>query len=95
MAGYVIGQIEITDPEKYQEYIKLAPKTVAKYGGEYLVRGGSFEVLEGNWPDKRTVVLRFDSVEQAKAWYHSAEYKDPKTIRHNASNGTLIIVDGI
>ena len=95
MTGYVIGQIEITDLEKYQDYIKLAPKTVAKYGGEYLVRGGSFETLEGNWPDKRTVVLRFDNVEQAKAWYHSEEYKDPKAIRHSASNGTLIIVDGV
>ena len=95
MAGYIIGQIEITDPEKYQEYIKLAPKTVAKYGGEYLVRGGSFEVLEGNWPDKRTVVLRFDSVEQAKAWYHSEEYKDPKALRHTVSNGTLVIMDGV
>ena len=95
MAGYVIGQVEITDSEHYQEYIKQVPQTVAQYGGEYLVRGGAYEVLEGQWPERRNVVLKFASVEQAKAWYHSAEYAGPKAIRHAASKGALIVVEGV
>ncbi|MEM7251716.1 MAG: DUF1330 domain-containing protein [Pseudomonadota bacterium] len=95
MAGFVIGQVNITDAESYQEYIKLAPATVAKYGGEYLARGGELEPLEGDWPDSRTVILRFPSVADAKAWYHSDEYEGPKAIRHAAATSTLVIVEGV
>ena len=74
--GYIIGQVEVKDPEAYREYIAQAPATIAQYGGEYLVRGGDFEVLEGEWARERTVVLRFPSVEDAKRWYASPEYEE-------------------
>ena len=70
------------------------PETVAAYGGKYLVRGVSGEVLEGLWQPKRLVVLEFESMERAKAWYDSPEYADLKKIRQNASIGNLIFADG-
>ncbi|MBM3488944.1 MAG: DUF1330 domain-containing protein [Alphaproteobacteria bacterium] len=94
-AAYLIGQIEVTDPAKYEAYRKQVPATIAKFGGEYLVRGGALLKLEGQDPPGRTVVLRFPSLEQAKAWYHSQDYAGPKQIRQSASIGNVILVEGV
>ena len=69
MAGYIVGNIEITDPETYEEYRKLVPPLVEKFGGKYLVRGGPAEQMEGNNPPKRVVVLEFPSLDAAKQFY--------------------------
>ncbi len=66
-----------------------------QYGGEFLVRGGDMAVLEGDWPWPRVVVLKFPSMEQAKAWHASAEYQGPKALRQSASKGNMIVVDGV
>ncbi len=92
--GYIIGQVEVQDPEAYREYIARAPATIARYGGEYLVRGGEFEVLEGEWPRERTVVLRFPSVEDAKRWYASPEYEEPKALRNRVALTNMVVIEG-
>ena len=92
--AYLVGDIEVTDPEKYSTYASGVPETVAAYGGKYLVRGVSGEVLEGMWHPTRLVVLEFESMERAKAWYDSPEYADLKKIRQSASIGNLIFADG-
>ncbi len=95
MSAYVIVQIEVTDPETFEAYRAQVPPTLETYGGEYVVRGGEQEVLEGDWPYPRTVVLKFPSVEQAKAWHASAEYEGPKALRLSATKGNMLVVDGL
>jgi len=95
MAAYVIVNIEITDPVRYAEYAKVAAATVAQYGGEYLARGGRAERLEGEWEPKRFVVLRFDSLERARAWWSSTEYAGPKAVRQSAAKTNMIVVEGV
>ncbi len=58
MAAYLIADVEITDQAGFEEYRKVVPRTIEKYGGRFLVRGGKFEVLEGEWSPKRVVVLQ-------------------------------------
>ncbi len=94
MAGYLIVQNEVSDAEAYEAYKAEAAPTVAAYGGEYVVRGGEFEVLEGAWSMPRTVIIRFPSVERARAWYNSPEYAAPKAVRQSASSGNMIIIEG-
>jgi uncharacterized protein (DUF1330 family) len=94
MAAYVIVDIDVHDSPGLEEYRRLVPGTVTKYGGRFAVRGGPFEVLEGSWKPKRIVVLEFPSVEQAKRWYDSEEYRPLKAMRLKASTANLIIVDG-
>lgn len=94
MAAYVIANVEITDPEAYERYRRDVPATIEKYGGRFMVRGGATEVLEGSFVPKRIVVLEFASVERAKAWYHSPEYRPLLAMRQSASRGDLFVVAG-
>lgn len=95
MAAYVLINITITDPERYAGYAKLAPATVAHYGGRYLARGGRAETLEGSTPAGRVVVIEFESIDRARAWLDSPEYSEPKAIRHSASTSTMWVVEGL
>jgi uncharacterized protein (DUF1330 family) len=95
MAAYIIVDVDIFDRARYQEYIDVVPPTIASYGGRFLVRGGAAEILEGTWKPKRVVVLEFDSVERAKQWWASEEYRLPKQLRQNASRANMIVVEGV
>jgi uncharacterized protein (DUF1330 family) len=95
MAGYVIVEIEVTDPIGYEEYKKLAGATVAKYGGKYIVRGGPAETLEGDWQPKRIVILQFESVQRAKEWLNCPEYREPRKMRHRTAKTKMVVVEGL
>ena len=94
MAAYIIVDIDIHDAARFDEYRKRVPATIEKYGGKFLVRGGKFEKLEGTWEPTRLVLLEFPSMDQAKRWYDSEEYREPKALRLTASKGNLILVEG-
>jgi uncharacterized protein (DUF1330 family) len=93
--GYVIVDVEVTDPETYAEYLKVVPPTISAFGGRFVVRGGKAENLEGDWIPKRVVVLEFDSVEVAHKWWASEDYKAPKALRQSASVANMIVVEGV
>ena len=95
MTGYVIAQIDVTNLEKYKEYVAKVSDIVKKYGGEYLVRGGEYKVMEGNSPYSRNVLIKFPTYEKALEWYNSEEYKPVKQIRLENSKSNQIILKGI
>jgi uncharacterized protein (DUF1330 family) len=95
MTAYVIVDIEVTDPEGYKEYAKMAPATVTLYGGKYIARGGHNETLEGDWQAKRLVILEFPSVEQAKSWVNSPEYAPARKLRHQYARSNMVVVEGL
>ena len=80
--AYIIVDMLITDMDQYRQYMAAAPAAVAAAGGEYLVRGGRFEVLEGSWEPARIAMLRFPSYEKAKAFYDGEQYRQPCGARH-------------
>jgi uncharacterized protein (DUF1330 family) len=93
--AYVMANVEVTDPVRYEDYKRMVPPTIAKYGGRFIVRGGRCEVLEGEWRPNRLVLLEFPSAEQARAWWHSPEYADARALRQATSSGTLLILEGV
>ena len=95
MAGYVIAEVDITDPEKFEVYRGQVGATIEKYGGKYVVRGGAAETAEGTWQPKRLVIIEFESMARAKEWYHSAEYSGPMQLRHQAANTNVVFVEGV
>lgn len=94
MAAYVIAEVDVTDQALYEEYRKLVPETIERYGGRFLVRGGAIESKEGGWQPKRLVVIEFASMEQARAWYESPEYAPLLAVRHEAAASKLVLVEG-
>ena len=95
MPAYVIVDVTVTDQTAMEEYRKVVPGTLAKYGGRFIVRGGAHQTLEGDWKPNRLVVLEFPSMEQAKRWYDSEEYREPKAMRLRAGKANLVMVEGV
>lgn len=95
MTAYVIVDIHVTDPVRYEEYKKLALPTVELHGGKYIARGGRTETLEGDWAPSRLVILQFDSVDQAKNWLFSPEYSAVKHIRHETAISNMVVIEGV
>ena len=94
-AAYLIAQLKVTNSENYKEYIEKVPEIIKKYGGEYLVRGGTSETIEGSWQHPRVVVIKFPSYEKAKEWYNSEEYKPIKQIRLDNADSNGMIIEGV
>jgi uncharacterized protein (DUF1330 family) len=95
VAAYVIYQGEVIDAERYGDYKTKAAATIIAAGGRYLVRGGDVEVLEGDAPAGRTVVLEFPTMQAALDWYRSEEYTSVRQLRVGAARARLYVVDGI
>lgn len=94
MAAYIIVQVSVNDPQRYENYKSMVPPTLEPYGGRFLVRGGAVENLEGSWNPVRIVVIEFDSVESAKAWWGSDEYAEAKALRQATADTEMIVVEG-
>jgi uncharacterized protein (DUF1330 family) len=95
MPAYVIVNVTVRDPARYEEYKRLATPTVSAYGGRYVARGGPVEVREGDWSPSRLVVLEFPSVERARAWWDSPEYAPAKAVRQSCADTQLVIAEGM
>jgi uncharacterized protein (DUF1330 family) len=95
MPAYVIVDLTVTDLPLMEEYRKRVPATLTPYGGRFLVRGGAHETVEGDWKPNRVVVLEFPSMDHAKRWYRSEEYREPLAMRLRAGRANLVMVDGV
>jgi uncharacterized protein (DUF1330 family) len=94
MKAFIIVDVMVTDPARYDEYKKLTPGSLQPFDGKFLVRGGATDTLEGDWKPGRIVILEFPSMEKAKAWWSSAGYAPAKAIRQSASKTRMIVVEG-
>ena len=94
MKTYIIVDVKITDPARYEEYKKLTPASLVPFDGKFIVRGGSTETLEGSWKPGRLVVLEFPSAQKARAWWSSEGYAPAKALRQSASTTQMILVEG-
>ena len=94
--AYIIVDMNITDIDQYQEYMAVAPAAVAAAGGKYLVRGGRFETLEGQWQPTRIAMLRFPSFAAAKAFYDGEMYRKARARRAGTTEFfNLVLVEGV
>jgi uncharacterized protein (DUF1330 family) len=93
--AFVLANVTIHDPVRYEDYKRMVPATLVPFGGRFVVRGGLTEILEGAWQPSRLVLLEFPSVERARAWWKSPEYAEARALRQATSDGTLIILEGV
>jgi uncharacterized protein (DUF1330 family) len=94
MPAYIIGDVTVTDPDRYKDYAAHTEASLAPFGGRFIARGGPSEVLEGSWEPGRLVVIEFPDADSARGWYASDAYREILPIRHEASTGSLVLVEG-
>jgi uncharacterized protein (DUF1330 family) len=95
MPAYVISELEVRDPVAIESYRSIAAKSIAQYGGRYLVRNGAANVAEGGPPVKSIVVVEFPSMDRLREWYASPEYAEALKVRQTALDRRLIFVEGV
>jgi uncharacterized protein (DUF1330 family) len=95
MAAYMIARINVTDWDRYKEYMKVSPGIIAKYGGKFIVRGGEMVTLEGPEEKWRIVMVEFPDLAKAKEFYYSPEYTDAKKIREDAALAQFVAISGV
>jgi len=92
--AYLVVDAKSSDPEKMAEYRRLSSLAVEKFGGRFIVRGGPYEVLEGNWTPQRLVVVELPDMERARAFYDSPEYVAARQARAGISSFDMVLVEG-
>jgi uncharacterized protein (DUF1330 family) len=95
MTAYLVADIEIHDEKAYEEYRRRVPAIIAQYGGRYLVRGSRCEVLEGEWRPQRGIVIEFPSIDAARRFLASPEYRPLRAIRQRAARTSLVAFEGV
>jgi uncharacterized protein (DUF1330 family) len=94
MSAYVISEVDVKDAAGFEAYRTMAAKTIAQYGGRYLVRGGTANAVEGSPPPKTIIVVEFPSMARLREWYVSPEYAEALKVRRTALERRLIFVEG-
>lgn len=94
MSAYIIANIKIHDPNEYKKYLEGFMDAFRPYDGKILVATDDLEVLEGEWPAVRTVVMEFRSIDRAKEWYQSAQYQKIAPHRFNSATTNMILAEG-
>ena len=94
-SAYIIANVTVTNPAQYEEYKKLSSAAMQVYGAEVCARGGKAEVLEGDWTPERVVILKFPTLEAARAFNASPEYGRARAARQGAAVMRMIVVQGV
>lgn len=94
-SAYILANVDVTDPQQYEQYKKLSSIAMQAHGAEVCVRGGKTEVLEGDWTPGRMVLLKFPSTELARTFYDSVEYKAAREARAGAAVMRMVLIEGM
>lgn len=95
MSAYLIADVEITDESLYTQFRERMTPTLEAYSGKFIARGGEIEVFDGSWNPNRLAIVAFDSMEQARSWLASPEFKELDGIRTSSANINLVLVEGV
>ena len=95
MAAYLIVRVDVTDPDRYDDYKQLTPAAIEAAGGRFIVRGGAHESLEGPDDPRRVVVVEFSDADAARAFYESPLYVEARAVREGAADMHMTLVEGV
>lgn len=96
MSAFMIAQIEVHDPDEYQKYLAGFMPVFQRYGGELLATSkNETRVVEGEWAHPNTVIMKFPSIEKARAWYRDPDYVKLANHRYRSASANLVLVEGL
>lgn len=94
-AFFLFDNITVKDPAKLEKYVALVGPVVERFGGRYRVVGGTTTVVEGGWSPVSPVLIEFETLNAARTWYDSAEYRPLKALRHQAVDCNGVLIEGL
>ena len=94
-SAYIIANVDVKNPAAYEEYKRLSTIAMKAHGAEVCVRGGKLDALEGDWSPNRLVLLKFQSLEQARKFYDSTEYGAARKAREGIAIMQMVLVEGV
>jgi uncharacterized protein (DUF1330 family) len=94
MTAYYIGEHKITDAAKFNAYLEKTVPIIARFGGKYLTKTGTHEILEGEWAPNRVVIVEFPDVQSIRQWYAAPDYQPLIPMRREAAIDVMLLIDG-
>ena len=94
MPSYIIAQVKVHDSQEYENYRSSFMDALTPFDGRILVSTVEAEILEGQWPEVKTVILEFPSRDVAMAWYNSDQYQKIAQHRFRAAKTNMVLIDG-
>ena len=94
-SAYIIANVDVKNPEQYEEYKRLSTIAMKAHGAEVCIRGGKVDVLEGDWNPARMVLLKFPSTEQARRFYDSTDYGAARQAREGIAVMRMVLIEGV
>lgn len=94
-SAYILANVQVTNLTQYEDYKKFSSAAMQAHGAEVCVRGGKVEVLEGDWTPDRVVLLKFPSIEAARAFNDSPEYGRARAARQGAAVMRMVLIEGV
>ena len=95
MPAYYIGEHLVSDFASFDAYLAKVVPMIERFGGRYLTKAGSHEILEGDWKPNRVVVIEFPDIASIKNWYQSPEYQPLIALRQSAATDVMIMLEGL
>jgi uncharacterized protein (DUF1330 family) len=95
MSAYIIADVTVTNEDQMKLYREWSTRAMQEHGAEVLVRGGRMEALEGDWNPQRIVVLKFQDLSAARAYYESETYTQARKVREGAGSIRMLAVEGV
>jgi uncharacterized protein (DUF1330 family) len=94
MSAYILAHVDVKNWDAYREYMSHTPRVIAKFGGRFVARGGEMVTLEGPEETLRVVLVEFPTLDSARNFYNSPDYKAVKKLREGAGGAKLVAIDG-
>jgi len=95
MAAYYIGEHIVSDFALFDAYLAKVVPMIERFGGRYLTKVGSHEILEGDWEPNRVVIIEFPDLAAIRNWYQAPEYQPLIALRRSAATDVLIMLEGL
>jgi uncharacterized protein (DUF1330 family) len=95
MPAYYIGEHKIFNVALFDDYLAKVVPMIERFGGRYLTKAGSHEILEGDWNPNRVVIIEFPDIASIKNWYRAPEYQPLIALRRSAATDVMIMLEGL
>jgi uncharacterized protein (DUF1330 family) len=91
--AFTIAEIQVTDPDAFKTYAQATGASIPTAGGQFIVRSGKSFVINGEAP-KSIAVIQWQSLEQARSFFESPDYKKLVPIRDKGSKFRAFTIEG-